>query len=204
MIIKEFLGLTDSGGFCELNERYKGVHIQDGIIKLHFRKLYTNLIIKFHEEGLIPDYYMRYICDKSNTSIEILKSIIKQNDYSNIDNCILNVIFSNLNYKYSSLVSGYMNSILSHYYNISDSVIYIDTDTIYMEKLENEDFIKSISLPYETSVVSNIFFIKKKVYFFEEDLKIKKRGFSKINNFEELVTEMKSNIRNKRIKELGI
>ena len=54
-IIREFLDKNDCGGFCELNSSYKGIHIEDEIIKLEFKKLYTHLIIKFFDEGLIGE-----------------------------------------------------------------------------------------------------------------------------------------------------
>ena len=77
-----------------------------------------------------------------------------------------------------------------------------------MTKFEDEDFIKSIEVPYNLSIINNIYFLRKKQYVFLDNLEIKTRGMSKKylegSDIEDVISEMKACIRNKKLKDLGI
>lgn len=211
-IIREFLDKNDCGGFCELNSSYKGIHIEDEIIKLEFKKLYTHLIIKFFDEGLIGEDIFDLVLNKLNTNLDEIENLLTKDDYSEHENMLLNSLFGLLDkndYHSSIRISSYIYSILEYYYNKNfENILYIDTDTIYMTKFEDEDFIKRIGIPYNLSIISNIYFIRSKKYIFLDNLEIKTRGMNKkqleLENVDLIMSEMKTIIRNKKLKDLGI
>ena len=211
-IIREFLDKSYCGGFCELNSSYKGIHLEGEIIKLEFKKLYTHLIIKFFDEGLIGEYIFESTLNKLNTNVDEIENLLIKDNYSEHESMLLNSLFGLLgknDYHSSIRISSYMYSILEYYYNKNfENILYIDTDIIYMTKFEDEDFIKSIEVPYNLSIISNIYFIRKKKYIFLDNLEIKTRGMNKkqleLENIDLIMSEMRATIRNKKLKELGI
>ena len=211
-IIREFLDKSYCGGFFELNSSYKGIHLEGEIIKLEFKRLYTHLIIKFFDEGLIGENIFESTLNKLNTNLDEIENLLAKGNYSEHENMLLNSLFGLLSkndYHSSIRISSYMYSILEYYYNKNfENILYIDTDTIYMTKFEDEDFIKSIGVPYNLSIINNIYFLRKKQYIFLDNLEIKTRGMSKKyldgSDIEDVISEMRASIRNKKLKDLGI
>ncbi len=205
-MLKQFLdNHNNSGGFCELNSKFNNLSIHSNILKIEFKRLYTHLTIQFYDEGLITGE------DKSNINIDYLKELIKKNNYSDYENLLLNSCFGTLEFKNSVRISGYMYSIMEYYFNkYKDNILYIDTDSIYVTEIQDEDFIKSIGVPYEIHQINQIYFIAKKRLYIEIDGEIVKRGVSNkvwestkdvYHNMEAI---MKSNIRERKLKELGL
>jgi len=200
-IIKEFLDKSNDGGFNRVNQSFG---LESNIIKLKFNKLYAHLILQFFDEGLIK---IQNITDPNllNIKFDELRELLKKDDYTNNENILLNSLYRLLDFHSAIRISGYMNSIMSYYWDKNySSILYIDTDTIYLKKIIDEDFIKSIGIPYKITYIDSIYFLREKSYLYEENLEIKVVNYKLSDVDEHIISEMKSNIRNNKIKILGI
>jgi len=208
-ILIDFVDKSTNGGFCEYNPKFSEVLITDNIIKLEFKKLYSNLVVQFCEEGLLGYITIESVINELGISFSYLKELVKKDIFSPEDNIILNSLYGKLDFHTSVRISGYIYSIMEYYFNeFRGSIIYIDTDIIFMTEFVGEDFIKSIGIPYSLNCVNQFYLHSKKRYLLEEGGSIITKGVSNLywsnkNIIRDMELQMVSNKRSRKLKELG-
>jgi len=204
------LNKTQGHRTCYVNNpRYNLLKIHSDVVRIDFTHLYNRVLIQMDDEGLIPD-------EKVNIeSIKFLLSIkedVEESDMSNwryVFNSIWSRVFQR-NRNGANIVCDYLHHFYQELlYKNNNEIIYIDTDSIILNEL-NQDvkkLIDELELPYKIVDVDYFYLIAKKRYAYtDENHNIKIKGLLKkeLNRFEKLESMMRTHIREDKLISIGL
>ena len=164
-------------GVCLINEKMANSYMRD-IVRVEFVSMYPNIMVKLWE-----DKQMKFNSDEFPILLKFLvrnKEVIRRNPKLErkslpLLNFLINYTFmasmnkeSLIQVDDANLVIGYYQNRLTDLFNsYPDQVIYIDTDVIYFDFLDNNILNKSIKqfgIPYKIDYDLNGIFFQKKKY----------------------------------------
>jgi hypothetical protein len=183
-----------------VNDEYKKILLDD-LIKVDINSLYPNILIGLFNVGLIDKKWEKDI----NKTEWFLKNRSKlklgdQNDYLkykiNINSLYSKIrtplVVEYLHLFYSDLIEKYKNDI-----------IYIDVDLIILKDGVNIDKdLELMNFNFSKSKVDNFYFTNKKRYVIYSEGVLEHRGFKDDINKKNLLQDIKSEIRNKRLNKI--
>lgn len=214
----EIQGVTPA--FTYLNQEFLG-DIIDGVIRIDFNSLYANLLIMFYDNKILEKFNIEIDTEDIN-KIKYYQSnrgFIKQNnieEYHKLKyeiNMIFSTRSSDNNYFYlRSLINQYTKLFYTDFVNDNSySCLYIDTDCIFVaDKFENVKSLDKMKVTYEYVNMQLFSYSRMKrwiAFSNDEDgyTEIKKYGYNnpyKQYNCEEVISQMKNILRNKKLEKL--
>ena len=183
-------------------------NLYEDIIRIDFNNLYANILIGLFDECLLDEKWRNDI-DKIKWFLENRKGLklLKNDEYQKWKlHC--NSLYAKIRSPY---VVGYMN----FFYNdliekYKDLIIYIDTDMMYVNidktKFQTEIYFKEIDdFIHDVESINYLFIENKKRYIQQNELgEIQVSGFRDGNKKEYLISLIKSEYRNRKLKDIGI
>lgn len=182
--------------------------ILHGVKLITFECLFVNLLIGLYDSGILSEYSIKIdknIIDKLKQFIEHRKNPMDKRspEYEELKYWITNIHRKELDvYKfklynlYGQCVNIIHNKIKE--YNGDDSTLIIDTDEIYVNDDIDFNFIDSLGIPYKIEYIDAMIY-KDSSYIKIYDDNIKVNGTSFNGKREEIINEMKKQIRNNNI-----
>jgi hypothetical protein len=183
-----------------VNDEYKDILLDD-LIKVDINSLYPNILIGLFNEGLIDKKWETdinktewFLKNRSKLKLgdnnDYLKYKIHTNSlYSKIRTPL---VVEYLHLFYSDLIEKYKNDI-----------IYIDVDLIILKDGVNIDKdLNLMNFNFSKSKVDNFYFTNKKRYVIYSEGVLEHRGFKDDINKKNLLQDIKSEIRNKRLNKI--
>jgi len=180
------------GSFCKFDDYYREKELYD-INKIEFNSFYPNIILKLFENNKIKfsspefaQFYQFIVTNKNNIYNHPDTDINTKSILRFIINYLFGASTSTFNRKFiidnPQMIVDYGRDINTKiYYDYNP--IYIDTDTIYINEI-NDDFIQfldSCELPYTISYKINALFFRIKKFITEDNGEIKIRGLQQSN-----------------------
>ena len=199
-------------GYINFEENYKNVMITD-VYELSFNNIYANVIVGLSESGIdFSPYDVPKL--KSHLENKPIKDSIDYVAWKFLVNSSYGEIYK-INEFLAQYITQYNNFMLKDISDNNQSIIYIDTDTIYYTGDIN---LLDIDLKYEIRKLKYFFITaKKKMIRFYEDGDVKITGYqvarrsntnknvkeieigNNIYSVNEIITQMKALNRNKQI-----
>jgi hypothetical protein len=183
-----------------VNDEYKDILLDD-LIKVDINSLYPNILIGLFNEGLIDKKWEKdinktewFLKNKINLKIADKDNYLKYKIHTNLlySKIRTPLVVEYLHLFYSDLIEKYKNDI-----------IYIDVDMIILKDGVNIDKdLELMNFNFSKSKVDNFYFTSKKRYVIYSEGLLEHRGFEDNINKKNLLQDIKSEIRNKRLNKI--
>ena len=201
--------LNMRGGYCELNEEIKGRVVED-VIEISFNSLYPNLLLYLYDNGILDKFDIKVPDDIITKLTKIYRDGTQSQNKLWI-NSLWTKELRPITFRMFELFYQYMSMFYTDIIaNIPYNWLYIDTDVMFIVG-DNELFrkmMKDVPFPVcgcRVEVRPFIFFEAKKKYVVaDSSMVLKEKGFSSRNPLrkEEIVSIMKTHIRNRRLDDI--
>jgi len=183
-----------------INDEYKFI-LLDNLVKYDLISLYPNILIGLFNVGLIDKKWEKdinktewFLKNKINLKIADKDNYLKYKIHTNLlySKIRTPLVVEYLHLFYSDLIEKYKNDI-----------IYIDVDMIILKVGVNIDKdLELMNFNFSKSKVDNFYFTSKKRYVIYSEGLLEHRGFEDNINKKNLLQDIKSEIRNKRLNKI--
>lgn len=197
------------GGVCILNEEVRG-KVVEGVVEISFNSLYPRLLLYLYDNGILEKFKIK-VPDEIITKLTYIYKEGTQSHNKIWINSLWTRELRPITFSMFELFYQYMSMFYEDIIaNIPYNWLYIDTDVLYIVG-DEEMFRKMMKdVPFHVcgcrvDYKPFVFFeAKKKYVIVDSALKLKDKGFSSRNTLrkDEIVSMMKTSIRNKRLDDI--